>query len=328
MKYNVAIVGATGLVGRVLISVLEEYDFPVDKLSLFASKNSVGKKMYYRGEDILVEELNDLSFIGVDVAFFVAGTNVSKEWVPIALKTNALVIDNSRYFRLDERVPLIVPEINIDDFNPNLMLISNPNCSTIQVVIVLNALKKFGLKRVLYTTFQSVSGSGIKGIKELEDTKKGNTNHFYLYNISETCIPQIDDFLVNGYTKEEMKMVYETKKILHLPNLDVSATCVRVPIIRSHAVSVMVEFENEFSLEEALCELSKQKGLIILDDVSNSVYPVSSVANNTDNVYVGRIRKDLSSNNSLLFYCVADNLRRGAASNAVLIAKKIIENYS
>ena len=306
-----------------LLKVLEEYDFPIKKLFLFASEKSVGKVINYKDEEVIVKKLEENSFKDVDFAFFVSNSNVSKKWAFVALNSGAVVIDNSSYFRLNSDVSLIVPEVNFSDFNPKIPFVSNPNCSTIQSVLVLNALKKFGLKRVIYNTYQAVSGSGVKGIEALTDEKSS----FYPYNIKETCIPKIDDALDNDYTKEEMKMINETKKILHMNDLNISATCVRVPILYSHAVSVMVQFDKEFSIKEVIDELSKYSELVIVNDLENNLYPVSTLANNNDKVYVGRIRRDLSNSNSILFYCVADNLRRGAASNAVFIAKKIIENY-
>ena len=306
-----------------LLKVLEEYDFPTKKLFLFASEKSVGKVINYKDEEVIVKKLEENSFKDIDFAFFVSNSNVSKKWAFVALNSGTIVIDNSSYFRLNSDVSLIVPEVNFSDFNPRIPFVSNPNCSTIQSVLVLNALKKFGLKRVIYNTYQAVSGSGVKGNKALIDKESS----FYPYNIKETCIPKIDDALDNDYTKEEMKMINETKKILHMNDLNISATCVRVPILYSHAVSVMVQFDKEFTIEEVIEELLKHSELVIVNDLENNLYPVSTLANNNDKVYVGRIRRDLSNSNSILFYCVADNLRRGAASNAVFIAKKIIENY-
>ena len=243
------------MVGGVLLEVLQQYNFPICKLHLFASEKSIGKEIIFKNKSYYIKELNDNSFVNCDFVFFVAGATVSKKWVPVALKSNAIVIDNSSFFRMDNDVSLIVPEINIDDFNFDYRLVSNPNCSTIQSVIVLNTLKKHGLKRVIYNTYQAVSGSGMKGINDLENTLEGKEPSFYSYNISKTCIPQIDSFLDSGYTKEEMKMVNETKKILHLPELNIAATCVRVPILFSHAVSVLVELEKDFTIEEIINEL-------------------------------------------------------------------------
>ena len=261
-----------------------------------------------------MKDIDFNSFKGIDFVFFCAGSDVANKWVNYALEAGCFVIDNSSYFRMRDDVSLVIPEVNFSNVNK---LIANPNCSTIQSVICLNALKEYGIKRVIYTTYQAVSGSGMKGINALEN----KNDNFYPYNISKTCIPQIDVFLDNGYTKEEMKMVMETRKILSLPNLDVSATCVRVPVMNSHAVSVVVELEQYCSLEMIREAFRKQDGLVLLED-----YPTSIHANGSDLVYVGRVRNDLSKPNSFLFYCVADNIRRGAASNAVKIALKIIEN--
>ena len=283
IKYNVAVIGATGLVGGVLLKVLEEYDFPIKKLFLFASEKSVGKVINYKDEEVLVKKLEENSFKDIDFAFFVSNSNVSKKWAFVALNSGAIVIDNSSYFRLNSDVSLIVPEVNFSDFNPNIPFVSNPNCSTIQSVLVLNALKKFGIKRVLFNTYQAVSGSGIKGIKALLDKEYS----FYPYNIKETCIPKIDDALDNDYTKEEMKMINETKKILHMNDLNISATCVRVPVLYSHAVSVMVQFEKEFSIKEVIDELSKHSELVIVNDLENNLYPVSTLSLLFDNVDTG-----------------------------------------
>ena len=221
---------------------------------------------------------------------------------------------------------LIVPEINLNDFDTARKIVANPNCSTIQSVLPLKPLnEKFGLKRVVYTTYQAVSGSGQKGRDDLARTLRGEDPQFYPYNISKTCIPHIDVFTDNGYTKEEIKMVNETRKILHMPNLPVSATCVRVPVANAHAVSVMVELEKPFTLDEVRSAFANQEGIEVMDDVKNLIYPVSTVANDSDTVYVGRIRKDLSCENGLLFYAVSDNIRKGAAANAVQIAKGLIK---
>ena len=306
-------VGATGLVGSTLLKVLEEYQFPIKELFLFASSKSIGKTILFKNKKHFIMELCIESFRNIDIVFFCAGSDTSREWARKVSELGSIVIDNSSCFRMCEDVSLIVPEIN---FNYSNNLISNPNCSTIQSVLCLNALKKFGLKRVVYNTYQAVSGSGIKGINDLTN----KTSEFYPYDISKTCIPQIDSFLDNGYTKEEMKMIMETRKILSLPKLDVVATCVRVPVLNSHAVSVLVELETECSLDMVKEALRNQEGLVLVDE-----YPTSIHSNGSDLVYVGRVRKDLFKPNSFLFYCVADNIRRGAASNAVKIALKIIE---
>ena len=321
-RYNVAVVGATGVVGSTFLKVLAEYQFPVQNLVLLASKKSAGKVITYEGKDYIVEELGPDSFKGrnLDIALFSAGGAVSTEYAPLAAKEGILVIDNSSAWRNDPTKALVVPEVNPEDIYPK-GIIANPNCSTIQSIIPLKALDaKYGLKRVNYTTYQAVSGSGMKGIKDLERTLKGEKNEFYPYEIAKTCIPEIDVFLDNGYTKEEMKMVNETRKMLHKPNLLVSATCIRVPVLNSHGVSIVCELERDFELDEVRDTLKNYPGIVLVDDPQNHIYPVSTLANGNDSVYVGRIRRDLSQNNSLIFYCVADNIRKGAASNAIQIA--------
>lgn len=328
-KYNVAIVGATGLVGGTFLKVLAEVKFPINNLRLLASAKSAGKVIVYEGKEYIVEELNENSFDGMDLALFSAGAQVSKIYAPIAEAKGCLVIDNSSCFRNDTDKALIVPEVNAFDADPALgfsRIIANPNCSTIQAIIPLKPLaEKYGLKRVVYTTYQAVSGSGMKGILDLEKSLKGEKCTFYPYNISETCIPEIDVALDNGYTKEEMKMVNETRKMLHLPDLKVSATCVRVPVKNSHAVSIMVELEKEFDVEEVKKLLANYPGLVLVDDLKNHKYPVSQLSNGNNLVYVGRIRRDLSCDNGLLLYTVGDNIRKGAASNAVQIAEYMDE---
>ena len=323
-KYDVVIAGATGKVGQTFLKVLEEYNFPINRLKLLASARSVGKEFTVLGKTYAVEELTEDAFDGYQLAFFSAGGDMSKKFAPIAREKGLVVIDNSSAWRMNDEIGLVVPEINIEDSTKNL-IIANPNCSTIQSVIPLNALKPFGIKQVNYTTYQSVSGSGQKGSDDLERTKRGEANAFYPHNISDTVIPEIDVFTDNGYTKEEMKMVHETRKILHLPNLPVSATCVRVPIANGHGVMVQVQFSQNFELNDIKEAFSKQEGVILLDNGPAHEYPTQTVANGTDAVYVGRIRKDLGIENSLLFFCVADNIRKGAASNAVQIAVKMIE---
>ena len=320
-KYNVAVVGATGLVGRTFLKVLAEYDFPINNLVLYASKRSAGSIVSFKGKDYTVVELTHDAFDDIDIALFSAGGSVSLEYAPIAAQKGAIVIDNSSAWRMYEECALIVPEINIDDAYGKSQIIANPNCSTIQSVLPLKPLRdKFGLKRIVYTTYQAVSGSGQKGVNDLRRCKNGEKNEFYPYDISNTCIPEIDSFLDNGYTKEEIKMVNETRKILHLDNLPISATCIRVPVESCHGVMIQVELEKEFSIEEVKEALKSQEGIILYDDPVNHIYPNSIVAKDKDSVYVGRIRRDLSCKNGLLLYCVADNIRKGAAANAVQIA--------
>ena len=325
-EYNVAVVGATGLVGRMFLTVLEEYNFPIKELRLLASKKSAGKKICFRNTLYTVNELNEDSFENIDFALFSAGGDVSKKYAKLASDAGAVVIDNSSAFRQDMDVPLVTPEVNLEDVKWNKGIIANPNCSTIQSIIPLKALyDRFGISRIVYTTYQAVSGSGIRGLNDLDNTIKGLKNEFYPYPIAQTCIPEIDIPLDNDYTKEEMKMVLETRKMLHDDNIKISATCVRVPIKRSHAVSILVELKKDFTIDEVIDAFRKMENVVVLNDLKNHIYPVATKSTGNDKVYVGRIRRDLSSDNGLLFYCVADNTRRGAASNAVLIAKKMIE---
>ena len=301
-KYNVAVVGATGVVGSTFLKVLAEYKFPIANLKLLASKRSAGKTVLYDGKEYVVEELTKDSFKDVDIALFSAGGSVSLEYCPIAAKAGAVVIDNSSAWRNDPSLPLVVPEVNPGDIKGE-GIIANPNCSTIQAIIPIKALSdKYGLKRVVYTTYQAVSGSGMKGINDLQKTKNGEKNEFYPYPISETCIPEIDSFLDDGYTKEEMKMVNETRKMLHQPNLPISATCIRVPVPNSHGVMIMAELEKEFDLADVRELLANYPGLKLADDPKNHIYPVATIANGTDYTYVGRIRRDLSNKNSILLY--------------------------
>lgn len=323
-KYNVAVVGATGLVGQTFLKVLAEYNFPINNLRLLASARSAGKEIEFMGKTYIVEELTEKSFEGIDLALFSAGSGVSQIYAPIAEASGAIVVDNSSCFRQDPDKALVVPEVNPEDVRIS-RIIANPNCSTIQSIIPLKALEKYGLKRVVYTTYQACSGAGMNGKLDLERTRQGQENQHFPYNIAQTCIPQIDVFLDNGYTKEEMKMVNETRKMLHMPTLPISATCVRVPVDNSHAVSIMVELEKEFDLNEIKDVFKNHPGVKLWDDPSNQIYPVSTVSNGNDYVYVGRIRRDLSVENGLLLYCVADNIRKGAAANAVQIALKLVE---
>lgn len=321
---NIAIVGATGLVGTTFLKVIEEYRIPYNRLRLFASEKSVGKKVDYQGKIYEIETLQPGCFKGVDFALFSAVATISKLYAPQAVLEGAIVIDNSSAWRMDNNVPLVVPEVNMEDIDTS-MLIANPNCSTIQSVLPLYALDKtYGIEQVEYNTYQAVSGSGYKGVHDLERTKNNETHQFYPYNISETCIPQIDVFLEDGYTKEEHKMIDETRKILHKPDLKISATCVRVPVAHSHAVSIRVKLHEQVTVQDIKETLRKQEGIIVVDDPSNNMYPVSTMSNGTDNVYVGRIRKDLFDDYTVLLYCVADNIRKGAASNAVQIMMKLM----
>lgn len=324
---NIAIVGATGLVGGTFLKVLEKYDLGIDNLYLFASAKSVGKKINFKGKEYQVEELTENSFTNreIDIALFSAGGDTSKKFAPIAAAKGVLVIDNSSAWRMDENVPLIVPEVNRDDAFKNQGIIANPNCSTIQCMAPLKVLAdKYGLKRVVYSTYQAVSGTGQKGIIDLEGGLKGENPKTYPHQIVNNCLPHIDVFLDNGYTKEEKKMIDETRKILGLPNLPVTATCVRVPVLNSHSVSVNVELEKEFDIEDIKREFSNYPGIILIDNPKNNEYPLAASATGKDEVFVGRVRRDESIPNGLNFWTVADNIRKGAATNAVQIAQLFI----
>ena len=323
MKVNVAVVGATGLVGSMMLEVLSEKNFPIDKLYLFSSKKSAGSEVEYCGKKYTVEELNENSFEGKDIkiALFSAGGSVSEKYAPIAAKAGVTVIDNSSHFRMNLNVPLVVPEINPEDIKTNKKIIANPNCSTIQSVLPLKPIHdKYKIKRVIYSTYQSVSGSGVKGISDLEE----GTQLAYKYPIRNNCIPQIDVFMDNGYTKEEMKMIDETKKILH-DDIRVTATTVRVPVKSSHSVSINVETENPFEIEDVKKIIADYPGMVLQDDIENEIYPMAITSAGKNEVFVGRIRRDYTVDNGLNLWCCADNIRKGAATNAVQIALKVLE---
>ena len=326
-KYNVAIVGATGLVGRTFLKVLKERNFPVEKLYLYASARSAGKTVNFVGKDYTVIELKDENIKDdIDVALFSAGGSMSKEYAPKFKAKGAIVIDNSSAWRMEKDIPLVVPEANPEALDGHNGIIANPNCSTIQVMPVLKVLAdKYGLKRVVYSTYQAVAGSGQKGIDDLEANLKGEPSKNYPHQIAFNLLPHIDSFLDNGYTKEEMKMVEETRKILGLPDLKVTATCVRVPVKMGHAVSVNVELENSFDLKDVFKAFEEKEGVIVKDNVSKNVYPMPIEAEDTDEVYVGRIRRDESVENGLNLWVVADNIRKGAATNTIQIAETLIK---
>jgi len=329
-KPVIAIVGATGLVGGTFIKVLEERAFPFEKAYLFASAKSAGKTLSFAGQDYIVEELTETAFDGkdIDIALFSAGGGTSAKFAPFAAAAGALVIDNSSQWRMDPDVPLVVPEVNPEDaVEAPKGIIANPNCSTIQAMVPLKPLQdKYGIRRVVYSTYQAVAGSGIKGIRELEEGVKGNDLCIaYPHPIFGNCLPQVDSFLENGYTKEEMKMVNETHKILHDDSIGVTATTVRVPVYTAHSESINVEFKEPFGdIQEIKELLAAFPGLIVQDDPENSVYPLARVATDTDEVYVGRIRRDFSIESGINFWCVADNVRKGAATNAVQIAELFV----
>ncbi|MCR2033060.1 aspartate-semialdehyde dehydrogenase [Anaerofustis stercorihominis] len=329
-KYNVAIAGATGVVGQKMIEVLEESNIAVDNFYPMASSRSAGKKVEFRGKEYTVEELNEHSFDkDIDFALFSAGGGTSKKFAPIAAKNNVVVIDNSSQWRMDEEVPLVVPEVNPKDALKTKGIIANPNCSTIQAMVVLKPLHDaYKIKRVIYSTYQAVAGSGIKGIKDLEEGVKGGKNEFYPVQIAYNCLPHIDDFTENGYTKEELKMVNETHKILGDYDIKVTATTVRVPVFVGHSESINLEFEKPFDVDEARELLKNAPGVIVKDDISVLEYPTVLDAAGNDEVYVGRIRRDFSVESGMNLWCVGDNIRKGAASNTVQIAEYLIkENF-
>ena len=325
-KVNIAIVGATGMVGRTFLKVLEERNFPIENLYLFSSKKSAGSHVVFNGKDYIVEELKEDSFDrDIQIALFSAGGDISKIYAPIASSKGIIVVDNSSYWRMDSNVPLIVPEVNPEAVKNHNGIIANPNCSTIQAMVALKPLHdKYKIKRIVYSTYQAVSGSGVKGVKDLEEGLKGNPTGFYPHPISFNCLPHIDSFTENGYTKEEMKMINETMKIFDDYNLKITATTVRVPVKNSHSESINIEFEKEFELQNLASTLESSPGVIVLDDTNNNIYPTAIDCTGKDEVFVGRIRRDFSVDNGINIWVVADNIRKGAATNAIQIAELLL----
>ena len=326
-KLSIAVVGATGMVGRTFLKVLEEEKLPVENYCLFASARSAGKKLTFMGKEYTVEELNENSFDrGIDIALFSAGGSTSEKYAPIAASKGCVVIDNSSAWRMDKNVPLVVPEVNPEDIKRNKGIIANPNCSTIQAMVALKPLDdKYKIKRIVYSTYQAVSGAGLGGWNDLENGLKGEKPTKFPHPIANNCLPHIDVFLPNGYTKEEMKMVNETHKILDRDDIRITATTVRVPVFNSHSESINVEFYNQFDLKELVQTLKDAPGVVVQDDPENNVYPMAINATGTNETYVGRIRRDESVESGVNLWVVADNIRKGAAANAVQIAKKLIE---
>jgi len=329
--YKVAIVGATGMVGQEFARVLEQRNFPIESIRLMASDRSAGKKLFFSHKEIVVEETAPESFKNVDIALFSAGSEVSRYFSPIAVQSGAVVIDNSSAFRMDPRVPLVVPEINPEDIKTHKGIIANPNCSTIQLVVALYPLHKVNpVKRIVVTTFQSVSGTGKAAVDELTLQSKQMLNgkavipHVYPHQIAFNVLPEIDVFLDNAYTKEEWKMVEETRKIMHASDIEISATCARVPVFIGHSEAVNVEFSEAMSPDEARRILAQAPGVKLLDDPTISLYPQPWSVAGTDEVFVGRIRRDSSYDNGLVMWVVADNIRKGAALNAVQIAEVVV----
>lgn len=331
-QYRVAVVGATGMVGRKFLQVLEERQLPVSEYFLIASKRSAGMTIPFMGKTHTVLALTETIFddLGIDIALFSAGGDTSKTFAPFAAKSGAVVIDNSSYWRMDPEVPLVVPEVNpgaVSGYKAK-GIIANPNCSTIQAMLPLKALQDaYGLKRVIYSTYQSVSGAGMGGYLDLENGLKGKKPEKFPHPIAGNCVPHIDVFLENGYTKEEQKMIDESRKILSLPELRVTATTVRVPVFYGHSESINVELSKPFELDDVRRVFADFEGIIVQDDPQNNLYPLALCAADTDPVYVGRIRRDFSVENGINFWCVADNIRKGAATNAVQIAQELIRQW-
>ena len=328
-KYNIAVVGATGMVGRTFLKVLEEMNLPAENYYLFASARSAGKTLKFMGKDYVVEELNEHSFDrDIDIALFSAGGSTSEKYSPIAAAHGVVVIDNSSAFRMDPKVPLVVPEVNPEDIKWHNGIIANPNCSTIQAMVALRPLQlAYGIRRIVYSTYQAVSGAGMGGYADLENGMKGEAPKKFNHPIYNNCLPQIDVFLDNGYTKEEMKMVNETHKILGDDSIRVTATTVRVPVFDCHSESINVELKKPFELDELRKILSAAPGLVVQDDPANCFYPMAVNAKGKNETFVGRIRRDESIENGVNLWGVADNIRKGAATNAVQIAKKLIDMW-
>lgn len=323
---KVAVVGATGMVGNVMLQVLKERNFPISELIPVASEKSVGKKVSFNGKDFSVVSLEQAVSMKPNIALFSAGGETSLEWAPKFAEVGTTVIDNSSAWRMDPLKKLIVPEINGESLTISDKIIANPNCSTIQMVMILAPLHaKYGVKRVIVSTYQSITGTGVKAVQQLENERIGiDGEKAYNYTIDKNCIPQCDSFLDNGYTKEEMKLVNETQKIV-ASSINVSATAVRVPVIGGHSEAVNIEFENDFDLEEVRLLLASTEGVELKDNTQEFEYPMPLYAHGKDSVFVGRIRRDFSQKNTLNMWIVADNLRKGAATNAVQIAQLLID---
>lgn len=337
---HVAVVGATGAVGQQMLKTLEDRNFELDKLTLLSSKRSAGTKLTFKGEEYTVEEARPESFEGVNIALFSAGGSVSQALAHEAVKRGAIVIDNTSAFRMDQNTPLVVPEVNEEDLHKHNGIIANPNCSTIQMVVALEPIRKaFGLNKIIVSTYQAVSGAGNEAVKELYGQTeailndkpfepeimpvKSDEKH---YQIAFNAIPQIDKFQENGFTFEEMKMINETKKIMHMPELAVAATCVRVPVVSGHSESVYIEVENDASVNEIFEVLKNAPGIVLQDDITTQDYPMPLFVEGEDPVYVGRIRQDLSNKKGFHLWIVSDNLLKGAALNSIQIAEAMLED--
>lgn len=322
---RIAVVGATGMVGSVMLKVLEERAFPVTELIPVATEKSVGKKVHFKGQEVTIVSMQEAIDLKPAIALFSAGGNTSLEWAPKFAAAGTVVIDNSSAWRMDPNKKLVVPEINGDILGKDDRIIANPNCSTIQMVMALAPLhQQYKIQRIVVSTYQSVTGTGVKALEQLEDETAGKVaNMVYKYPIHRNVIPQCDVFLENGYTKEEMKLVHETRKILRSDSIQVTATAVRVPVKGGHSESVNVQFEKAFELSDVFNTLRSTPGVVVLDDMNTFSYPMPLFAEGKDDVFVGRIRRDESISNGLNLWVVADNLRKGAATNAVQIAERI-----
>ena len=331
-EYTVAVLGATGAVGQEMIKTLQERNFPVGKLKPLASARSAGKTLKFRGEDVVIEEARDEAFQGVDIVLGAAENDIAKKFAPAIVKAGAVFVDNSSAFRLDPNVPLIVPEINPEDVKNHHGIISNPNCSTIITVTAVNALNALSpIRTMTASTYQAVSGAGAGGpielMNEVEALSKGETYEpkVFSHQIAFNLIPQIGGEQFEGYTSEEMKMQNEGRKIMHLPDLRVSCTCVRVPVVRSHSISVSLHFDKHISVQEAREAIAKAPGCRLVDDLANKQYPMPLDTSNQDIVFVGRIRPDLTDDNGLCLWCCGDQVRKGAATNAIQIAELLVK---
>jgi len=323
---KLALVGATGMVGNVMLQVLEERNFPYTELILVASENSVGKTLVCKGKEHQCVNLQTAVDAKPDIAIFSAGGSTSKEWAPKFAAVGTVVIDNSSAWRMEENIPLVVPEINFDAVSKDHKIIANPNCSTIQMVLALSELHKaFKLKRLVISTYQSVTGTGVKAVKQLMDERAGNeVEMVYPYQIDLNCLPHAGDFDGDGYTSEETKLVNETRKILRDNNIQITATVVRVPVIGGHSIAVNAEFEKAFELDEIYSLLNTTEGVTVQDNPCKNEYPMPFYSEGKDDVFVGRLRKDLSCPNAINLWIVADNLRKGAATNAIQIAERYL----
>ena len=330
---NVAVVGASGAVGEVMVRLLIERKFPVGSIKFLASERSLGKSIRFRGEDHPIELLEPKAFRGVDIVLSSTPGPISRQFSPIAAEAGAVVVDNSSAFRMDPDVPLVVPEVNPEEVSRHRGIIANPNCSTIQMVVALKPIHDaLRVRRVVVSTYQAVSGAGQTGIRELWDQTEAHVQNSpipdpskFPHPIAFNCVPQIDEFLPNGYTKEEMKMVHETRKIMGDDTIDVCPTCVRVPVLHSHSESILIETERPITPEIARRLWANAPGLTVVDDPSKLLYPLPASAQGRDDIFVGRIRQDLHNPHALLFWCVGDNLRKGAALNAVQIAEELVK---